>query len=74
MPRTEDAAAGSDSSNAAPCGNCSKVLHKPLVCARCTTATQGLPSAHTTQEKGEALQKRLSSTSQTHTTNTNVTE
>ena len=39
MPRTEDAAAESDSSNAALCGNCSKVLHKPLVCARCKTAT-----------------------------------
>ena len=39
MPRTEDAAAESDSSNAAPCGNCSHALHKPLVCARCKTAT-----------------------------------
>jgi hypothetical protein len=45
MPRTEDAAAESDSSNAAesdcstPCENCSKALQKPLVCARCKTTT-----------------------------------
>ena len=39
MPRTEDAAAESDSSNATLCGNCSKALQKPLVCARCKTAT-----------------------------------
>jgi hypothetical protein len=39
MPRTEDAAAESDSSNATLCENCSKALQKPLVCARCKTAT-----------------------------------
>ena len=39
MPRTEDAAAGSDNSNATLCGNCSKALQKPLVCARCKTTT-----------------------------------
>ena len=39
MPRTEDAAAESDSSNATRCDNCSKALKKPLVCARCKTAT-----------------------------------
>jgi hypothetical protein len=39
MPRTEDAAAESDSSNARLCVNCSKALQKPFVCARCKTAT-----------------------------------
>ena len=39
MPRTEDAAAESDSSNATLCDNCSKALQKPLVCDRCKTAT-----------------------------------
>jgi hypothetical protein len=39
MPRTENAAAESDSSNATLCDNCSKALQKPLVCARCKTAT-----------------------------------
>ena len=39
MPRTEDAAAKSDSSNATLCDTCSKALQKPLVCARCKTAT-----------------------------------
>ena len=39
MPRTEVAAAESDSSNVALCSNCSKALQKPLVCARCKTAT-----------------------------------
>ena len=39
MPRTEDAAAESDSSNATLCADCSKALQKPLVCARCKTAT-----------------------------------
>ena len=29
----------SDSSNPTLCGNCSKALQKPLVCARCKTAT-----------------------------------
>ena len=39
MPRTEGAAAESVSSNATLCGHCSKALQKPLVCARCKTAT-----------------------------------
>ena len=39
MPRTEDAAAESDSSNATLCDSCCKALQKPLVCARCKTAT-----------------------------------
>jgi hypothetical protein len=39
MPRTEDAAAKSVSSNATLCDNCSKALQKPLLCARCKTAT-----------------------------------
>ena len=34
MPRTEDAEAESDCSNATLCGNCSKALQKPLVCKR----------------------------------------
>ena len=34
MPRTDDAAGESDSSNATLCGNCSKALQKPLVCKR----------------------------------------
>jgi hypothetical protein len=38
LPRTEDAAAESDSSNDTLCDNCSKALQKPLVCARCKTA------------------------------------
>jgi hypothetical protein len=36
MPRTEDAAAESE---AELCDNFSKALQKPLVCARCKTAT-----------------------------------
>jgi coenzyme F420-reducing hydrogenase gamma subunit len=39
MPRTEDAAAEFDSSNATLCDNCCKALQKPLVCAGCKTAT-----------------------------------
>ena len=39
MPRTEDSAAESDSSNATLCDTCSKALQKPLMCARCKTAT-----------------------------------
>ena len=37
MPRTEDAAA--ESSNATLCDHCCKALQKPLVCARCKTAS-----------------------------------
>jgi hypothetical protein len=40
MPRTEDAAAENDSSNATLCGDCSKMLQKPFVCARCQTRQQ----------------------------------
>jgi hypothetical protein len=39
MPRTEDVGPESDSSSATLCGNCSKALEKPLVCARCKIAT-----------------------------------
>ena len=39
MPRTKDAGAERDSSNAMLCENCSKALQKPLVCARCKTTT-----------------------------------
>ena len=39
MPRPEDATAESGGRNATLCGNCSKALQKPLVCARCQTAT-----------------------------------
>ena len=39
MPRTEDTAAESDSSNVTQCDSCSKALQKALVCARCKTAT-----------------------------------
>jgi hypothetical protein len=57
MPRTEDAAAESDSSNPALCSNCSKALHKPLVCARCKTATYCSKDCqvHTTDRKPGGL-------------------
>ena len=59
MPRTEDAAAESVSSNATLCGHCSKALQKPLVCARCMTTTYyskdcQVHTQHT--EPGAALQ------------------
>jgi hypothetical protein len=59
MPRTDDAAGESDSSNATLCGNCSKALQKPLVCARCKTATYCSKDCqvHTQRtENGAALQ------------------
>jgi hypothetical protein len=62
MPRTEDAAAESDSSNATLCGNCSKALQKPLVCARCKTATYCSKDCQVTENVSNAH------------TNTNVTE
>ena len=62
MPRTEDAAAESDSSNATLCGNCSKALQKPLVCARCKTATYCSKDCQVTENEPNAH------------TNTNVTE
>jgi hypothetical protein len=57
MPRTEDAAAES-SSNATPCDKCSKALQKPLVCARCKTATYCSKDCqvHTAHRKRGALQ------------------
>jgi hypothetical protein len=55
MPRTEDAAAESDSSNATLCDNCSKALQKPLVCARCKTANYCSKDCQVT-ENGAALQ------------------
>ena len=39
MPRIEDAAGERDSSSATLCSTGSKALQKPLVCARCKTAT-----------------------------------
>jgi hypothetical protein len=52
MPRKEDAAAESDSSNATLCGNCSKALQKPLVCARCKTATYCSKDCQVTENGG----------------------
>ena len=52
MPRTEDAAAEGDSSNATLCGNCSKALQKPLVCARCKTATYCSKDCQVTENGG----------------------
>ena len=58
IPRTEDAAAESDSSNATLCGNCSKALQKPLMCARCKTATYCSKDSqvHTAQRKRGGLE------------------
>jgi hypothetical protein len=69
MPKTEDAAAECDSSNAKQCDNCCKALQKPLVCARCKTASYCSKDCqvHTAHRKGAASEKRLSSTSDTHT-------
>jgi hypothetical protein len=76
MPRTEDAAAESVSSNATLCGHCSKALQKPLVCARCKTATYcskdcQVHTAHGT--RGGLAIKAVIDYSNAHT-NTNVTE
>ena len=81
LPRTEDAAAESDSSNATLCDNCSKALKKPLVCARCKTATYRSKDCqvHTAHRKrgGLAIKaiycKAIIDYSNAHT-NTNVTE
>jgi hypothetical protein len=61
MPRTEDAAAESDSSNATLCNACSKALQKPLVCARCKTATYCSKDCqvHTAHRKGGCLAKKV---------------
>ena len=74
MPRTEDAAAESDSSNATLCGHCSKALQKPLVCDRCKTATYcskdcQVHTAHRTRG-GLAIKAVIASAH----ANTNVTE
>ena len=73
MPRTEDAAAESVSSNATLCGHCSKALQKPLVCARCKAATCSkdcqVHTAHRTRG-GLAIKAVIASAH----TNTNVTE
>ena len=70
------APAKSDSSNATLCDNCSKALQKPLVCARCKTATYcskdcQVHTAHRTRD-GLAI-KAVIDYSNAHT-NTNVTE
>ena len=54
--------AESDSSNATLCDNCSKALQKPLVCARCKTATYCSKDCQVTENGSNAH------------TNTNVTE
>ena len=74
MPRTEDAAAESVSSSATLCGHCSKAMQKPLVCARCKTATYcskdcQVHAAHRTWG-GLAINAVIASAH----TNTNVTE
>jgi hypothetical protein len=59
MPRTEDAAGESDGSNAhaTQCDNCFTALQKPLVCARCKTATYCFKDCqvHTAHRIGAAL-------------------
>jgi len=50
------APAKSDSSNATLCDNCSKALQKPLVCARCKTATYCSKDCQVHTEHGAALQ------------------
>ena len=75
MPRTEDAAAESDSSNATLCGHCSKALQKPLVCARCKTATYCSKGCqvHTAQRIRGGLAIKAVIDYNAHT-NTNVAE
>ena len=76
MPRTEDAAAESVSSNATLCGHCSKALQKPLVCARCKTATYCSKDCqvHTAHRKRGGLAiNAVIDYSNAHT-NTNVTD
>ena len=57
MPRTEDAAAESESSNATLCDNCSRALQKPLVCVRCKIATYCSKDCqvHTAHRKGGGI-------------------
>jgi hypothetical protein len=50
------APAESDSSNAKLCDNCSKALQKPLMCARCKTATYCSKDCQVHTEHGAALQ------------------
>ena len=76
MPRTEDAAAESDNSNATLCNNCSRALPKPLVCARCKTAAYCSKDCqvHTAHRiRGGLAIKAVIDYSNAHT-NTNVTE
>ena len=76
MPRTEDAAAESDSSSATLCNNCSKALQKLLVCARCKTATYCSKDCqvHTAHRTRDVLAiKAVIDYSNAHT-NTNVTD
>ena len=72
MPMTEDAAAECVSSKATLCDNCSKALQKPLVCARCKTATYCSKDCQVHTENGAAL-KAVICYSNSHT-NMNVTE
>jgi hypothetical protein len=70
------APAESDSSNATLCNNCSKVLQKPLVCARCKTATycsKDCQVHYAYRKRGGIAIKAVIGYSNAHT-NTNVTE
>jgi len=68
--------AAAESSNATLCDNCSKALQKPLVCARCKTATYCSKECqvHTAHRKRGGLAiKAVIDYSNAHT-NTNVTD
>jgi hypothetical protein len=70
------APAKSESSNATLCDNCSKALKKPLVCARCKTATYRSKDCqvHTAHRKRGGLAiKAIIDCSNAHT-NMNVAE
>ena len=76
MPRTEDAAAESESSNATLCDNCSRALQKPLVCVRCKIATYCSKDCqvHTAHiKRGGLALKAIIDYSNAHT-NMNVSE
>ena len=72
----EDAAAKSDSSNATLCDSCSKAMQKPLVCARCKTATYCSKDCqvHTAHKKRGGLAIKAVIDYSTAHTNTNVTD
>ena len=76
MPGTEDAAAERDSINATLCNTCSKALQKPLVCARCKTATYCSKDCqvHTAHRKRRGLAIKAVINYPNAHTNTNVTE